>query len=63
MQPHQERVVAEHAELKDKTDKLAAFFKSPIFAGLDQDEKTRLELQFVCMTAYLAILQSRIEDF
>lgn len=43
--PHQQRVVAEKAELDEKLNKLEAFFESPIYNKLDCSERKRLQLQ------------------
>ena len=61
--PHQQRVVEEKRDLDEKLAKLGAFFDTPIFAGLDEGEKGRLELQEEVMTKYSVILGQRISAF
>jgi hypothetical protein len=64
MQPHQQRVVDEKKELDEKLDKLKAFIEtSPIFKGLHQDERGRLNRQFDVMAEYSSILAQRIAEF
>lgn len=61
--PHQQRVVDERVELVDKATKLAAFFDTPIFSGLDAAEQGRLRAQLVAMNTYADILTERIAAF
>lgn len=61
--PHQQRVVAEHAELCDKTDKLQAFFKNPLYDALPTGEQMRLANQVIAMQTYGDILAERIAAF
>lgn len=63
LQPHQQRVVDEKAELDEKLAKLSAFFDTPIYAGLSNAEQHRLHGQSVAMKAYSDILGQRIEAF
>lgn len=63
LQPHQSRVVSEYNELRDKTEKLSAFFSNPLFKGIDPEEAKRLKSQENVMTAYLSILKQRINNF
>ena len=63
MQPHQQRVVDEQAELDGRIKKLGAFFGSLTFADLDEEERSRLRQQFHAMTSYSAILGERIRAF
>jgi hypothetical protein len=63
MQPHQQRVVDELAELEGKRTKLQAFFDTPICAGLPEDEQWRLARQHDAMETYGAILAERIAAF
>lgn len=63
MQPHQQRVVDEKCELDARLAKLIPFFDTPIFAALDEGEKSRLERQEEAMKAYSAILTERIAAF
>ena len=61
--PHQQRVIDEKAELDERRAKLAAFAHTEMFAGLPQDEQTRLEHQGFHMGAYSDILAQRIANF
>lgn len=64
MQPHQQRVVDEANELKNKCEKLSAFIEqSPVFAGLDTTQKGLLKAQAGAMCSYLQILNLRISSF
>lgn len=63
MAPHQERVVAEKAELDEKIDKLTSFIDTPVFAGLDEAEQERLVRQLHHMGHYTAVLGERIAAF
>lgn len=64
MQPHQERVISEKAELDGKLNKLKAFIEeSPTFKGLPADERGRLNKQFDAMAEYSSILSQRIAAF
>ncbi len=61
---HQQRVVDEATELKDKFSKLGAFIlDNPIFLTLDQEERDDLEKQYRAMEDYLVILERRISRF
>ena len=59
----QDRVRAEHAELADRTDKLAAFFSTPTVSGLDEAEQSRLRTQWNAMSVYRNVLVARIKAF
>jgi len=61
--PHQQRVVAEKAELDEKLNKLEAFFENPIYNKLDCSERKRLQLQASFMRAYSDVLGERIAAF
>jgi len=63
MLPHQQRVVDEATELKDKRDKLGAFFSTEIYNGLDEIDKGLLVAQHGAMVAYSNILDLRISRF
>lgn len=60
MEPHQERVLAEHEDLEDKREKLARFLQSKIYAGLPDAERAALSRQFAAMGEYSQALQDRI---
>lgn len=63
MLPHQQRVVAEKAEVDDRLNKLLAFTSTPIYAGLPQEERNRLSEQTSYMQAYSNVLGERIAAF
>lgn len=61
--PHQQRVLDEKAELDIRLSKLTAFFGTPIFTGLDEEERERLAAQARAMGEYSRILSDRIVAF
>lgn len=61
--PHEQRVVAEKAELDERLAKLRQFFSSPIFGGLPEAEQARLYRQAIVMEPYSEILGERIANF
>lgn len=62
--PHQQRVVDERSDLKDKTTKLNDFIgHSPIFETLHVDEQNDLRNQLDVMYQYQELLDSRISRF
>lgn len=63
LQPHQQRVVVEKAELDGKLTKLTAFFGTEAFANLDDAEMNRLQRQADHMKAYSDVLGERIIAF
>ena len=63
MEPHQERVIMEEAELGEKMEKLHVFLESEKFKNLDYAERTRLTLQLRAMKRYDEILKERIVAF
>jgi len=63
MQPHQERVVKEKAELDEKLSKLRLFFTSPTFSTVNVEEQDRLKRQEEAMHTYSEILGERINGF
>jgi len=63
MQPHQQRVIDEKAELDAKMDKLTAFIDTPIFSSLPAQEQERLVRQLHYMGHYTAVLGERIAAF
>ena len=63
MEPHKERVLTEKAELDEKLEKLRAFFSNPLFEGLPDAEKERLQRQQKIMTDYSDVLGERITEF
>ena len=64
MQPHQQRVVDEKAELDSKMGSLYQFIcSSPVFEALPAAEKKRLRSQACIMGDYSDILAERIAAF
>lgn len=64
MQPHQQRVIDEKAELDERLTKLYAFIaNSPIFRTLPPAEQHRLSQQSAYMQGYLNVLNERITAF
>ncbi len=63
LQPHQERVVAEKAELDEKITKLDAFLNTEACEKLDLAEQKRLQEQYLIMQQYSGILGERIDAF
>lgn len=62
-QPHEERVIAEKAELDQKIEKLGAFLNTNAFEGLPDEQKKLLIMQCNTMRNYSWILGKRIELF
>ena len=58
--PHQQRVVDEHAQLRDKLEKLDGFIAGPIYGDLPDPEKARLVRQSLIMELYEQVLSERI---
>lgn len=63
MQPHQQRVVDEKADLDDKRTKLRSFTGTAVFSTLDADEQRRMLNQLDAMNVYSDILGRRIVAF
>ena len=63
MQPHQQRVIDEAAELDDRLGKLVDFLPTPLCLSLPFDERSRLSRQAQVMAEYSAILHERISAF
>ena len=63
--PHQDRVINEAIELKEKVVKLMGFIynNNAIYNELPDIEKTDLKQQLLVMQYYLTILTSRINRF
>lgn len=56
------RLITEHGELKDKTEKLAAFMATGAFDALPERQRNLLNDQFGCMCSYLNALSERLID-
>lgn len=64
LQPHQQRVVDEKAELDKKATALSTFIgENPIFGTIDAAEQERLKEQCELMWEYSEILGARIAAF
>lgn len=64
LQPHQQRVVDEKADLDEKANALSQFIgRNPIFDELDPAEQERLKLQNDLMWQYSEVLAARIAAF
>jgi hypothetical protein len=63
MQPHQQRVVDEKAELDERRKKLGEFKNTDLFVSLPWQEQERLNTQAHIMTMYSAVLGERIANF
>ena len=63
MKPHQERVVAEKAELDERIGKLRAFIGSDTFKHVDASEQERLRRQAYIMKELSQVLGERIKAF
>lgn len=63
MEPHQQRVVDEKAELDDKKAKLHAFIDGKVFLSLPDTEQERLGRQLYIMRQYSDVLSERIAAF
>lgn len=62
-QPHEERVIAEKAELDQKIEKLGAFLKTGTFDALPGEEQALLREQHSTMETYSWLLGRRIARF
>lgn len=60
---HQERVVIELKELSRKRDDLLAFFDTPTFKEMENQDQNLLTIQLETMDSYIRILEARIDRF
>lgn len=63
LQPHQQRVIVEHAELQEKLGKLDGFLRSDALKALDEVDQEHLWVQRGVMQDYLRMLELRIARF
>ena len=63
MQPHQQRVVDEKADLDGKLKRLSTFMDGKLFENLPTSEQELLREQRVYMRNYSAVLGERIAAF
>ena len=61
MEPYQERLKTESAELTDRLEKLTAFLGSDTHAELGAEEQLDLLEQHAAMSAYSSVLTRRIQ--
>lgn len=60
MRPHQQRVIVERQELRERLDKLENFLASDLFRTIDHEEGVLLWAQRGAMAQYLAVLDRRV---
>ena len=63
IQPHEQRVIDEKTQLKDKLDKLLEFLQKGQPSFIDDKNWRLLNWQFNAMQIYNDILKERIEIF
>ncbi len=63
LQPHEQRVVEERDQLKDRMDKLREFLQKGQPKFIDDVNWNLLQVQFDAMSQYYAILLQRIALF
>ena len=63
MLPHQERVIEEEKDLREKFNKLGAFLYGYKYEQLLDHDKDLLRWQYRHMGAYLDVLAARIKRF
>lgn len=63
MQPHEERVVAERADLELKIDRLRSFIRDSRFERVSRFNRFLLLSQLEVMSSYATILTERIRLF
>ena len=63
IQPHEQRVIDEKTQLKDKLDKLLEFLQKGQPSFIDDKNWALLNEQYAAMNWYYTILISRIELF
>lgn len=63
LQPHQQRVINEKAELDARLESLLNFLNSETFAGLPEAEQARMRCQSFFMRGLASVLADRISAF
>lgn len=63
MQPYQQRVIEEEAELESKLGKLMIFRKSDQCSFLPVEQRELLDMQYYAMELYSHVLGMRIKSF
>lgn len=62
--PHQQRVVDEYQEVKERANKLSNFIlDNPIFLEQSEEEQKDLKIQYDAMCIYCDTLERRIKRF
>lgn len=61
--PHQQRVVEEHKDLRERRLELLAFLESPASDSIDIAECSRMQKQQQLMYELERVLQTRISNF
>lgn len=61
--PHQQRMIAERAQIQDRLTKLKAFTETDLYQSLEGAEKADLGYQAQLMRDLVGILDRRIERF
>ena len=60
MEPHQQRVLEERQQLRERLDRLENFLASDLFRSLSHEDGVLLWAQRGAMAQYLAILDRRV---
>lgn len=63
LQPHEQRMLDERAELAKKMKALVTFFGSDRFNALGADDQSLMRMQYAAMMQYHVILHMRILKF
>lgn len=63
LQGYQHRVYSYRLDILTRLGRLRAFIVSPLFAGIDPDEQSRLQRQATLMHELSVVLQARIDFF
>lgn len=63
LRPHQQRVVAEFQELRERHGKLRVFIASDMFTGLPEEDRELLVIQENLMDSLSFVLARRIRRF
>lgn len=61
--PHQQRLIAERAEVAERVRKLSVFSSTPDYRALAAEDRALLAQQFLHMTQYLDAVTRRIAAF
>lgn len=61
MKDYLKRLIDEHKDLNEKTQKLFKFIHSKEFTKVDEEERTLLDVQFNAMQTYGFIIAERIK--